>query len=197
MEKLCHVCYNKLQWAALPEEQRRHEWLNVVPQRFIEAETDHLTKPLRTVLLTEPDSGVLLWGMPGVGKSYAMCAAAKHFISEGFTCQRVGYELLCLQLRDTFKPNSKQSEWGIVEPLVNTDKLFIEDIGTTKSIDASESDFSLRTLLVLVDLRMEYCRPTYITTNKTIENLASSFDKRIGDRLRTYTIVKLIGDSKR
>ncbi len=168
-----------------------------VPERFILADLSHLADGLRDLLNKETDTGVLLWGPPGVGKSYALCALAKQLIVEGYIVRRVNYELLCLQLRDTFKPTAKQSEWDVVEPLINCDKLILEDIGTTRSIDSKESDFSLRTLLVLIDIRMEHCRPTYISTNKSVENLARSFDSRIGDRLRVFTIVKMEGESKR
>ena len=197
VERLCHVCFRKLNFERLPPEAQRQEWLSVVPERFIEAKMDDLHESVRTILLEENANGVLFWGPPGVGKTYAFCALARHLIAEGFICKRLNYELLCLQLRDTFKPSSKYSEWDIIEPLVNCDRLFLEDIGTTKSIDSKESDFSLRTLLVVIDLRLEHCRPTYISTNKSVESLANSFDVRIGDRLRLYKILKLEGKSKR
>jgi len=197
MERLCHVCFRKLNFEQLPDEAKQIEWLSVIPERFLNARLEDLQESLRAVLSEERDNGVLLWGAPGVGKTYALCALARHLIAEGFICKRMNYELLCLQLRDTFKPISKYSEWDIIEPLVGCDRLFLEDIGTTKSIDSKESDFSLRTLLVLIDIRLEHCRPTYITTNKSVENLAASFDTRIGDRLRLYKILKLEGKSKR
>jgi DNA replication protein DnaC len=197
LEKLCHVCFRKIQFAELPERQQRQRWLEAVPERFIGADLSHLSDSLRRLLCEQADTGVLLWGPPGVGKSYALCALGKNLISEGFIVKRVIYELLCLQLRDTFKPTAKQSEWGVIEALINADQLIIEDVGTTRSIDSQETDFSLRTLLVLIDLRMEHCRATYISTNKSLENLTKSFDSRIGDRLRTFSIIKMSGESKR
>lgn len=194
---MCHVCYRTLQFADLPPEGKQREWLAVVPERFIDAELSHLADSLRNKLSTETKTGVLVWGPPGVGKTYALCALAKDLIQSGFLCARINYELLCLQLRDSFKPSAKHSEWDIIKPLVECDRLFLEDIGTTRSIDSKESDFSLRTLLVLIDLRLEACRATYVTTNKSVENLASSFDARIGDRLRLYRVLKLEGKSKR
>ena len=195
--RICHACYRKIRFESLPEPQRIQEWLVAVPERFIKSDLSHLNDGLRELLCKDTDTGILLWGEPGVGKSYALCALAKDLISKGYIVKRVNYELLCLQLRDTFKPTAKHSEWDVVEPLINCDKLFIEDIGTTRSIDSKESDFSLRTLLVIIDMRMEHCRPTFVSTNKSVENLTKSFDSRIGDRLRTYTIAKMSGESKR
>jgi len=198
INKLCSICYRRIYFEQLPEENKITEWMTVIPQRFINATVEDLVDSVRKSLLNESnETGVFLWGPPGVGKSYALCAAAKKFISNGLLCKRMSYELLCLKLRDTFKPSSIESEWGIIEPLINCDRLFLEDIGTTKSIDSKESDFSLRTLLVIVDLRIEHCKPTFISSNKSLENLAKSFDDRIGDRLKLYKIIKMEGKSKR
>jgi len=195
--RVCHVCYRKIRFEQLPEPQRKQEWLMAVPERFIKSDLSHLTDGLKAEICLDTDTGVILWGEPGVGKSYALCALAKDFITKGFIVKRINYELLCLQLRDTFKPTAKNSEWEVVEKLINCDRLIIEDIGTTRSIESKETDFSLRTLLVLIDMRMEHCRPTYISTNKSVESLAKSFDERIGDRFRTFNIIKMRGDSKR
>jgi DNA replication protein DnaC len=195
LERLCHVCFRQMNFERLPDEAKEQEYLSVVPERFIKAEMSHLKEKLASILTKSEN--VLLWGPPGVGKSYALSATAKLLISSGFVCRRVNYELLCLWLRDTFKPSSKKSEWDIIEPLVNCDALFLEDVGTTKSIDSKESDFSLRTLLVIIDVRLERCRPTYISSNKSVENLTTSFDARIGDRLSLYEIIKMEGKSKR
>lgn len=195
MERICHVCFRQINFEKMPKEAQRQEYLSVVPERFINAEMAHLNKKLANAI--SDAENVLLWGPPGVGKTYSLCALAKELIAAGFVCRRMNYEMLCLLLRDTFKPNSKNSEWDIIEPLVNCDRLFIEDVGTTKSIDSKESDFSLRTLLVLIDVRLERCRPTYITSNKSVENLTKSFDARIGDRLSLYKVMKMEGKSKR
>ena len=78
------------------------------------------------------------------------------------------------------------------------DKLFIEDVGTTVSLDKQESDFSLRTFLVLLDQRLEACQPTFVTTNKALEQLGRCFDDRIASRLiQACRIVKLTGADRR
>ena len=165
-----------------------------VPERYTEAEVDEAMKER---LCAETDTGIYLWGAPGNGKTHSMAWLARHFISEGYRVKRVHYEMLCLQLRDTFKKSSDKTEWSIIQPLLDCDKLFIEDVGTTKSIGKEETDFSRRTFFLLIDVRMERCRPTFITSNKTLENLTLSFDERVGDRLRTFHIFDLGNKSKR
>lgn len=181
----------------LPPAEQRKLHLEVVPERYISAEISHLSKALQQKLKPETDTGILLWGATGVGKTYALAALAKLHNSEGYVVHREHYEVLCLKLRDTFNPKATQTEWSIIEPLLNCDKLYIEDVGSGKNIGKMESDFSLRTFLVLLDMRLEHCRPTFITSNKSVENLTSSFDERIGDRLRTFQVFKLGGQSKR
>jgi len=197
LDRSCMVCFRKEQFSQMPPVVQKKTLLEVVPERYIEAKMDDVSGKLRADLEKDVDTGVLMWGSPGVGKTYTMAALAKKYLSEGYLVKRVHYETLCLQLRDTYNPKATQTEWQIIEPLLNCDKLFIEDVGTTKSIGVQESDFSLRTFLVLLDMRLERCRPTFITSNKTVENLTKSFDERIGDRLRTFLVCDLGTKSKR
>ncbi len=167
----------------------------VVPQKYIKAELTDLPIGLQKIFAKDIEIGVLLWGATGNGKTYSLAALSKKYIVDGYIVKRIHYEILCLLLRDTY--NAPNSEWDVIEPLLNCDKLIIEDIGTTQSIGKVESDFSRRTLTVILDIRMENCRPTFITSNKSVENLSESFDERIGDRLRTFHIFNLGKKSKR
>jgi len=192
---LCHVCFRLHQIGALPPLDLMREEREVVPQRYCMARLDHLGKGLYEALNKHIDAGVLLWGGSGTGKTYAMTALARKYFYEGYRVRRVHYESLCLQLRDTFKPRGTQTEWGILEPLLAADMLFVEDIGAGKSIGAQETDFSARTFLVLLDMRLEECRPTFITSNKSPENLG--FGERIADRLHLFKVFKLGPKSRR
>lgn len=195
---VCNPCGQKL---GAEEELNRREKLveTIVPARFREARLEHLSKPLRAKInALADDKGLLLWGQPGVGKSYAMAALARRYILTGSTVDRVGYEMLCLQIRDTFKAGSTQGELDVIRPLFGVAKLFIEDVGTTVSAGHQESDFSLRTFLVLLDKRLEACKPTFITTNKSVEQLSKSFDRRIASRLQqACEIIQLTGEDRR
>lgn len=195
--RLCPICERKIRFEQIPELQQRAEYMSVVPKRYMVAEMEHLPKKLQEVFKSEISNGVLLWGTTGSGKTYAMAAFAKNQIAMGYKVMRVHYEVLCLKLRDTFNPNASETEWKIIEPLLNCDMLFIEDVGVTKSIGAKESDFSRKTFLVLLDIRMEHMRPTLITTNKSVENIKDSFDERIGDRLRIFQVFNMNAKSKR
>ena len=181
----------------MPRSELIKQIMEAVPKRYIEAEVSDLPEPLQKTFNRDIDNGVMLWGTPGTGKTYAMAALAKKFIVSGFNVHRIHYEMFCLQLRDTFNSNAKCTEWQIIEPLLNTDKLFIEDVGAARRLGNQESDHSVRTLLVLLDMRMERCLPTFITSNKSIENIGESFDGRIADRLSLFDVFAMKGKSKR
>jgi DNA replication protein DnaC len=169
---------------ALPEIERERLFASVIPRRYWTAKFDNLPAKLRDRMLRLAEGqGLVLWGATGVGKTYAMATLIKHYMAEGYTVFRIGWEMFCLRIRDTYKPRSTETEWSIIEPLLKVDRLFIEDIGTCKSERSQESDFSVRVLYVFVDYRVENCLPLFITTNRPIEELAKSFDARIAGRL--------------
>ena len=126
-----------------------------------------------------------------------MAALIRRFILAGKHCKRILYEVFCLHIRDTYKPNSAKSEWDVIQPLIDCDCLFVEDLGTSTKIGGQESDFSLRTFLVVLDKRMEACKPTFITSNKSVENLEKSFDLRVASRLSSFLVLECSGQDKR
>jgi DNA replication protein DnaC len=186
-------------FAAMPDDEREHSIAAVIPPLYLQAKIEHLPDKLLAIIKNLPESkGLFLWGAPGVGKTYALAALAREYIAQGFTVARTGYELLCLRIRDSFKPKSVETELSIIKPYLEANKLFIEDVGTTKSEGNIESDFSVRTLLVLLDYRLENCLPTFLTTNRPVEELSKTFDARIASRLlQACEVVKLTGEDRR
>lgn len=194
---MCSVCFREQQLAVFTPEQIDAEVSQVLPALFMSARIEDLKPAVAACFRDDITTGVFLWGPTGSGKSYAMSAAARKYIVAGFRVRRIGYELLCLKLRDTFKAKSIETEWEVIQPLINSDMLFLEDVGATRRVGNEETDFSTRTLQVLLDTRLEYCKPTFITSNKSLENLAKSFDERIGSRLKLFEIGKMDGEDRR
>ena len=170
---------------------------DIIPERYRGARIEELPDVIRKAAEALPDDmGLMLWGPTGVGKTYSMCAIAHHLYFDGSDVKRITWDMLGLKIRDTFGGGG--SELSIVNSLVQIDKLFVEDLGVTVSIGEQESDFSLRTLLLVLDQRLEHCRATYVTSNKSVEELGKSFDSRIASRLQqACRIMKLEGRDKR
>lgn len=170
----------------------------VVHERYKNAEMEHLSTGLADQLRgAKPTDSVFIWGNEGRGKTYAAAALAREWLAQGYYIERETWDRLCLRLRDTMNPKATQTEWAVIEPLLAADKLILEDIGTTVSVGKVESDFSLRTLLVILDSRSEDCLQTVMTSNKPVEEIAKSFDPRIASRIRQGVIIHKTGDDQR
>jgi len=170
-----------------------------IPERYAKASVGDLTtKAVETYRALPDDKGLLLWGLPGTGKTHAMCAFGRDLYMTGWEVARISYELLMLRIRDTYKPHATETELDIIEPLFTLDKLIVEDVGTTVALGGQESDFSLRTFLVVLDQRLERCKATYVTTNKSVEDLRKSFDARLASRLmQACEVIHLTGKDRR
>jgi len=169
-----------------------------IPQLFRRAHIRHLGEVVRNKILgLVPARGGYLYGAPGRGKTYSLCAIARLMITEGYNVRRVVWERLSLDIRDTFKSNHT-SELDLIGPLIDCDVLIIEDVGTTTSTGGMESDFNLRLLLTILDSRLESHRPTWLSSNKSVEQLAQTFDDRIASRLYGHCkIILLAGPDRR
>jgi len=199
--ELVAVCANCAPELERAEQRRRAEKVfeRIVPKLFHSATLEKLPPALEKKIRTLPDdTGLFLWGPQGVGKSYAMAAIIRELLLAGHSVMRFSYEMLCLMLRDTYKTGSTKTELDVIEPLIAVDNLFIEDVGVIVSGAEQESNFSLRTFLVILDQRLEQCRATFITTNKSVEQVAESFDKRIASRLQeACEVIHLTGQDRR
>ncbi|MFA6187448.1 MAG: DnaA/Hda family protein [Phycisphaerae bacterium] len=189
-ERRQNRCQKKLQW--------EHQLSQILPPLFIKAHLRDLQQPLCERILTlRPEQGLFLWGDVGTGKSHAMAAIARYYITKNKSVRRIRYDSLLLKIRDTYK-NKSESELTVVTPLVDADILILEDIGTTVGSGTQESDFSIRTFLLLLDARLEDCKPTFLTSNKPQAVIERSFDARVASRLAaTLGVMKLSGIDRR
>ena len=170
----------------------------VLPPLFQKAHLRHVNPKLADKLLDTKSEGegALLWGTPGVGKSYALCGLMRFFLMLGFSVRRSTFDDLCLEVRETY--TSGQSEAAIVQKYREPDVLLVEDLGTSVGVGGQESDFSLRLLLLILDYRIEHLKPTYFSTNKSIDDLTAGFDARVTSRLhQACEIIPVTGQDRR
>lgn len=168
----------------------------VVPPHFQRAHWRHVPKALRPMISDvmggENGRGLLLWGPVGGGKSYTLCAMARHWVIRGESVVRYRYDSLLLDIRRTYNRQGGESDADIIDRCTRADRLLLDDIGSGTSLDTAESDFAIKTLCTILDTRIEAEKPTYFTSNKPLEILQTSFDERIASRIEgACEIVKL------
>jgi len=169
-----------------------------LPRRFWKAHLRDLPEKLRQKIKDLPeDKGLMLFGQPGRGKSHALCALMRDYLLKGYWITRKTYDSLCLEIRDSYN-NRDITEKEIVKKYQDVDILMIEDIGTSVAIGNQESEFSLRILLMILDERLERCKPTHFTSNKSPDEIGQSFDERVSSRIhKACEIIPITGKDKR
>lgn len=168
---------------------------NIVEPLYSAARLSDLDVSLKEKLLNlKYSQDVFMYGKIGTGKTYAMAALIRCYIYEGYECRRLNFDDFCVSVRATYSPKSKKTEEEMIEPLKNIDKLFIDDLGLRGK---EESDFVYSTFYSILNKRQERRLSTFITSNKSIEQLAKTFDARVASRLQTALIIELSGDDRR
>ncbi len=171
-------------------------WLleGLVGKEYLEASIDNIEDKYITPFKGSGTRDVYLWGDTGVGKTYLMAAMIKEYICLGYECERLNFDDFCSKVRSTMNNNSTLTEYGLVGEMIKADKLFIDDIGLRSKI---ETDFVFVTFYTILNKRQERRLPTYITTNKSIDRLAETFDSRIASRLSTAVNIHMTGEDRR
>jgi len=169
--------------------------LKLVEQFYLDANIEALDKDVRDKLLElKYGQDVFMYGSVGTGKTYAMATMIRKYIYEGYHCERINFDDFCVKVRSTMGVAAKKTEWDLIEPLKQVDKMFIDDLGIRSK---QETDFAYVTFYSLLNKRQERMLPTFISSNKTIEQLGESFDQRVASRLQTALVIEITGQDRR
>ena len=164
-----------------------------VGERYMNAQVSDLDGELKDLDIGWMDN-LFLYGNVGSGKTYAMAALLRKYVYRGYDCRRINFDDFCVQVRSTYQPSSKQTEWELIKSLIECDMLFIDDLGLRSK---AETDFVYVTLYSLLNKRQEKMLPTVISSNKSIEQLEQTFDSRIASRLAIAKQIKFEGKDRR
>ena len=155
--------------------------------------------------------GLLFTGDNGVGKTHLAVAVLRELVTaKGVRGQFWDFNELIREIRNSYNPETKTTELQVLEPVVETDLLLLDDLGAWKM-----TDWMNDTLFYILNRRYLARRPTLITTNypdrelsaREIMDVDSTVRReylvdRIGHRLRSRlleacTVVRLDGPDRR
>ena len=168
--------------------------VELVGEEYMDATISHIDEKYWKPFLHSGVEDVFLWGDVGRGKTYLMAAMIREYILLGYTCERINFDDFCSKIRSTMNSNSTITEHSLVKELKDVDKLFIDDMGLRSR---AETEFVFVTFFSILDNRQSRLLQTFISTNKTIAQLSTNFDRRIASRLSTAVNIHMTGEDRR
>lgn len=121
---------------------------------------------------------IVLSGKTGLGKTFISECLANHMIKQGYSvCYVSAFDMnnMMLAYHTTFD-SSKETH---LVPLLESDFLFIDDLGTEPLIN----NVTLNYLFLVLSERERFSRPVIVTTNLNSENILDRYGERIYSRL--------------
>jgi DNA replication protein DnaC len=115
------------------------------------------------------EHGLLLMGPCGVGKTHLAVSALKEIVMRGHSGLFYDYRELLKEIQDSYNPESQSTEMGVLEPVLKTELLVLDDVGSSKP-----SLWALETVGHILNTRYNEKRVTLLTTNFLDAEVADS-----------------------
>ena len=134
------------------------------------------------------DSGVLIVGNPGVGKTHLMCGILRFLILErGMVCRYVDSFQLLQELKATYEAGTGSA--ALMEEVSSVPVLGIDELGKTKP-----AGWQHEVLDQIISRRYDQGLTTFVTSNYGMRRKASAQQSgRIGELARRETLEERVG----
>jgi DNA replication protein DnaC len=106
------------------------------------------------------ETGLLLMGGCGVGKTHLAVAALKELMQRGHDARFYDYRELLKEIQASYDPDHPVSEMGVLEPVFEAEVRLLDDLGASKP-----SPWALETIGHILNKRYNEKRVTLLTTN--------------------------------
>ena len=138
---------------------------------------------------SKDSKSIIMLGQTGLGKTHLSLAIATEVSKAGF---RVLYGSAQNLLRAVEKEHFS-GEDETIESILECDLLVLDDLGTE-----FESKFNVSQVYNIINSRLNFSRPTIISTNLTISELEARYEQRVVSRLvGEYISLGFIGNDVR
>lgn len=141
--------------------------------------------------VSEKSESLLFFGDTGLGKTHISLAIASAALEKGMGVVYSPVQNLIQKLeKEHFSYNS---DTPILDDVMECDLLILDDLGTEFSTAYSQS-----LIYNIINTRILTAKPTIISTNLTVEELADKYHNRVASRiLGSYNIKKFCGSDVR
>lgn len=107
------------------------------------------------------EKGLLLIGNPGVGKTHLVVAALRQLmLTKNVNCLFCSFPDMLEKLQESYDPVSQLSKADILDPILHTDVVAIDDLGARRISDWVED-----TVTYILNYRYNQKKATLLTTN--------------------------------
>jgi len=138
-----------------------------------------------------PQEDILLFGPPGVGKTYLLNCIGGRVLGSGHSVLKITANRLIRTVMDSLHADAdERPDYSLPELLI------IDDLGTEPMIN----NITIETLLSIICERQDMHKPVIIATNHDTDQLAGYYGQRIASRLfapKTVKIIPMENDSVR
>ncbi|HEX4642195.1 MAG TPA: ATP-binding protein [Candidatus Acidoferrales bacterium] len=106
------------------------------------------------------DTGLLIVGPCGAGKTHLAVSALRQIVLRGHTGIFYDYRELLKEIQGSYNSESRTSELGVLEPVLTADVLLLDDLGATKP-----SPWAMEMIGHILNTRYNEKRVTLLTAN--------------------------------
>jgi DNA replication protein DnaC len=124
-------------------------------------------------------AGLLIVGPCGAGKTHLAVAALRQIVLRGHSGVFYDYRELLKEIQGSYNPESQTSELGVLEPVLTTDVLLLDDLGASKP-----SPWALETVGHILNSRYNEKRITLLTTNYLDRDTSVPSGEMVGPRAK-------------